>query len=340
MHFRPPCCPHPACPAHGRGRRFPWVRNGFYTRRCDGRRVQRFLCLRCGRRFSTQSFRLDYRLHRPRLHLRFLPLLVSKVTLRQSARILGTTRTTLDRRLRLLGDHCREFQRFLLTEAARGPGLHGEFQLDELETFETDRRLQPVTVPVLMEAGSYFVLHAETAPLPARGRLSPRKERQKKMREARLGRRRSGSRQAVEKTLQALRAAALHGHITFLSDRKASYVGSVRRVFAGRRVLHLRVSGKAPRTHANPLFPINHTLAMLRDGISRLVRRSWGVSKLRERLGLHLWIWIVYRNYLRGVTVKAPRTTPAMIQRVTGRRWSWREVTRVRYPFFQPLLDH
>jgi hypothetical protein len=39
---------------------------------------------------------------------------------------------------------------------------------------------------------------------------------------------------------------------------------------------------------------------MMRDGISRLVRRSWGASKLRARLELHAWIWVVWRNYVRG----------------------------------------
>ena len=48
------------------------------------------------------------------------------------------------------------------------------FQLDEQETFETDRLLKPVTMPVLIHADSRFVVHVEAAKLPARGQLRPR----------------------------------------------------------------------------------------------------------------------------------------------------------------------
>ncbi|MBK7644528.1 MAG: hypothetical protein IPJ19_16030 [Planctomycetes bacterium] len=48
----------------------------------------------------------------------------------------------------------------------------GQFQLDELETFEHNRRLKPVTVPVLVHKPSYCILHAEVGTLPARKPLS------------------------------------------------------------------------------------------------------------------------------------------------------------------------
>ena len=85
---------------------------------------------------------------------------------------------------------------------------------------------------------------------------------------------------------------------------------------------HAQHSSKARRDRFNPLFPINHTLAMLRDGLSRLVRRSWGASKLLEWLERHAWVWIAYRNYIRGVTNKAPDTTPAQALGVLARQFS------------------
>ncbi|MBL7008437.1 MAG: hypothetical protein ISR76_05525, partial [Planctomycetes bacterium] len=70
--------------------------------------------------------------------------------------------------------------------------------------------------------------------------------------------------------------------------------------------------------------------AMMRDGVSRLVRRSWAASKRRERLEQHLWIWLVYRNYLRGVTNEAPRVTPAMAVGVDDRKRTRTELLRWR----------
>ena len=110
MAFEPKYCPYPDCDHHTRAS-FPWRRRGFYRRKVDGRRVQRFQCLGCGRRFSTQSFRLDFRLQKPHLNRRVFEHLVAKTTLRQIARALEVKRKTVERRLLLLGQHCEEFHR-------------------------------------------------------------------------------------------------------------------------------------------------------------------------------------------------------------------------------------
>jgi len=313
MRFQPPFCPHPACRAHT-ARPFRYHRRGTYPRACDGRRAQRFRCLECGRSFSTQRFRLDFRLQRPRLHLDLWPLLVSKVTHRQSARMLACDRKSVARRLELMGTHCRAWHRARL---ARGP-LAGTFQLDELETFEHSRRLQPVTVPVLIQRRSYLVVDLGVAPLPCRGGLSAAYRRRKAEREARWGKRRSGSRAAVERCLETLEGCLRGRRGVLESDRKTAYATSRRRVL-GPRVAHVRHASRGRRDWGHPLFPINHTLAQLRDGVSRLVRRSWAASKRRERLELHLWVWACWRNYVRGITNRAPRVTPAMAAGVERR---------------------
>ena len=305
MRFLPPFCPNPSCSAHT-SRPFRFQRHGTFRRACDGRLVQRFCCRECGATFSSQTFRLDYRLKRPRLHLDLWSLFISKVTHRQAARVLGCDRKTVLRRVDLLGEHCRSFHRARLGAA----GLVGAFQLDELETFEHSRRLQPLTVPVLIQRGTYLLVDLAVAPLPCRGGLGPTDRRRKALREALHGKRRSGSRAAVEGCLATL-AGGLLGHGVLESDAKPAYGASVRRVLAG-RVAHLAHSGRGRRDYGHPLFPINHTLAMLRDGISRLVRRTWAASKRGWRLERHLWIWACWRNYVRGITNRTPGITPAM----------------------------
>jgi len=317
--FVPTHCPRRDCPSTTTGH-FRWQHRGTYTRRCDGRPVPRFLCRECRRFFSSQTFRLDYRLKRPRLHLDLYALLVSKVTHRQAARLLGCTRGSVARRLELLGGHARAFHLRQLERVRRRGGLTGTFQLDELETFEHDRRLSPLTVPVLIERGSYFVLSAQAAPLPARGRLSPARREKKALRDRLQGLRRSGSREAVRASLERL--AGVHageGPVVVETDFKSTYASELERLF-GERIVHLRYASSLPRKHGYPLFPINHTLAMLRDGVSRLVRRTWAASKKAACLERHLWIWIAWRNYVRGVTNQAPWTTPAMALGVLERR--------------------
>jgi hypothetical protein len=200
------------------------------------------------------------------------------------------------------------------------------FQLDELETFEHSRRLAPLTMPVLIERSSYYILDLSTAPLPCRGGLSRADLARKEVREKRLGRRKSGSRGAVERCFDSL-ASSAHPFslLRVQTDRKATYLPILSARF-GRRLDHERFSSKDKRGYANPLFPINHTLAMMRDGISRLVRRNWAASKLRERLEQHAWIWTAWRNYVRGITNNAIQTTPAMAIGVDHKKWTVAEL--------------
>ena len=251
--------------------------------------------------------------------------------MRQAARITGLSRTTVARRMAALGRHCEQFHRAVLEKSS--DGLHGSFLMDELETFETDRLVRPVTVPVLVQRTSHLVVHVTVGQLASRGRLDIYRQLRRTRDERLSGKRRCQSRVAVRETLQGL-ASALgpDQSLNLTTDRKSSYRPLVGSLFASRFGSHARVSSRQRRDRSNPLFPINHTLAMMRDGISRLVRRSWAASKLRERLREHLWLWVCYRNYVRGITVKAPRVTPAMVAGLRSETVSVSELLRWRWP--------
>jgi hypothetical protein len=228
--------------------------------------------------------------------------------------------------LELLGEHCERFHRWRLSRAKGRVPSSSIFQLDELETFEHNRRLAPVTMPVLIERKSYFVVDLKSASLPARGGLRKRDRERKGAREKLHGRRRSGSVKAVESCIATLSSMWKEGRAAHVqTDRKETYPSILKRRFA-RSVVHERHSSTARRDYANPLFPINHTLAMMRDGISRLVRRTWAASKLKERLDRHAWIWAVWRNYVRTVTNKTPKITPAMAIGIEEKRWKMSEI--------------
>ena len=323
MAFEPEYCPYDDC-VHHRRAAFPWRRRGFFRRKVDGRRVQRFECLGCERRFSTQSFRLDYRLKKPHLTGRVFEHLVAKTTLRQIGRSLETTRKTVERRLALLGDHCAQFHAERLRCARVHGGLQGDWSLDELETYEADRKLKPVTVPVLIDRSTGFVMHTECAPMAPRGPRTPAEEERLKRIQASEGRRRSGSTRAIKQTFGVLaKNVASTGAVQVTTDKKESYGSCLRKLF-GERLEHHTVSSKRKRDIRNPLFRINHTLAMLRDGISRLVRQTWAASKDRVQLQVHLWVWNCYRNYVRPMTnaeAKKGGRTPAMAMGLANERW-------------------
>jgi hypothetical protein len=282
-----------------------------FRRKLDGRVVQRYSCTVCRRFFSDQSFRLDYGLRRPELTEPAFWAFASKVTHRQAARSLRCARGTIHHRLELLGKHCRDFHEIQCRRLKRA--LEPQLALDELETYETDRRLKPVTVPVLLHEPSWFVLDVQVAAMASRGGLTDVHEERKQALVEREGRRRSGSREAVRACFH--RAAPLvRSDVAGIlrTDEKQTYVALKKRELPA-NLLHVRISSQEPRGLDNPLFRINRTLAMMRDGVSRLVRRTWAASKLRAQLEKHLWIWIAFRNYVRRMVNRSAGQSAASV---------------------------
>jgi len=311
MQFQPGFCPceSPECRP---GSSFQYQRRGTFTRACDGRAVQRFQCKRCKRTFSTQTFRVDYRLRKPALDRAVLLLLISKVTQRQSARDLKCDRGAIARRLERFGKHCQAFHERLMHERGQTRAWPGRFVLDELETYEHNRRLKPLTVPVLVHKQSHCILHASVGTLPARKPLSPANQKKLELLERVEGKRRSQSRAKVAECFEVLQSVCpTTGIVMVNTDQKHTYRALLREAF-GDRLVHETTHSRAPRSYWNPLFVVNHTFAMLRDGLSRLVRRTWAGSKQREKLEWHLWVYIAWRNYVRPITNARPDESAGM----------------------------
>jgi len=316
--FIPPRCPFSACTARLDPAAPFFHRDGRYYPRCRAHPVQRFRCRVCRRRFSRQSFRADRNQKKPHLNAPFLRLMLACVALRQAARVLGVARRTVEHRFLWLARHAARFH------ANRLESLQGPFMLDELETFEGNR-FQPVTVPVLIQPRSLFLIASEAGPLRRKGRMTPTQRRRRAEHEARHGRRPSHSAAAVRAVLLRLRhSVAPGGPVVLHSDRKPLYERLGRRLFGG-RFSWAPHSASTRRDRRNPLFPINHTNARLRHFMARLRRRSWCVSKRRLRLQHHLEVAALWMNYCRPITNRTG-TTPAQALGLAPRRYREEEV--------------
>jgi hypothetical protein len=205
------------------------------------------------------------------------------------------------------------------------------FQLDELETFEGRRNTRPLSVPVLIESNSRFLVWAESATIRPRGKMTPSRRRAVERDEKRFGKRRDRSRRSVRRTL--MRGAEIAGalpSVALETDKKTSYVALAKETFGAHRLVHHTTSSKLPRDVRNPLFPINHTEAMARDLMGRLRRRSWLATKKRRYLDLGLQLFAAYRNYVRrrfnGDAFSAAQVLGFVPQRMSaGELLSWRQ---------------
>jgi len=293
--FQPPRCPNRHCPEHHRPRPRFFVRRGSYKPLCRAHPVPRFRCRTCGRGFSRQTFRADYRDHRPDLNAKVFLLLATGLGLRQTARNVDLSRRCTELKFRKIARHLRRLNLNL-----RGVLSAPDLQFDELETFEGRRNTRPLSLPLLIERKTRFVIWGESAPIRPSGTMSEARKQAIRDDERRFGPRKDLSGRSVLRTLR--RGAALCPEafgVRLSTDEKTTYPLAASKAFAPRPLRHEQTNSQLARETWNPLLPINHTEAMIRDHQGRLRRRSWLASKKRRYLDLAVQVWMAYRNYVR-----------------------------------------
>ena len=278
---------NPPCPSCGAG---CTVKHGHFDRTDDAQSVQRYRCKTCGKCFSSATFTSTYRQKRRRLNRLIEIDLASSTAQRRIAINHGCTRGTVARKLRFLAAEARRRQRALLR--SRKPAKH--VQWDELITFEHSR-LKPLSVAVMMCRETRQILCFGVAAIPASGLMAKRSREKYGPRPDRSGRMRH----------QVLGAIAPHIAPGALieSDEHARYQAEIEEHLP--TCTHLQYpsqrgsltgQGELKRTGYDPLFGINHTLAMMRDNIKRLTRRTWCTTKLAECLEDQIAVYVHFHN--------------------------------------------
>ena len=347
--FRPPHCPNRQCPDYVPHPAWKPVRDGFFSRRGDRRRFQRYRCKGCGRRFSTRTFAADYWLrHRP-----LFPAIVNHATegpgLRQTARLLGTTHATVMRHLARAGRHCLLFHREMLN----GLDLSEPLVIDGFETFEYSQFF-PFHLNLAVGAESWFLYHFTDSPLRRKGAMTARQRRRRLELEETLGR---PDPRAVEQGVVALLEPLIRGRSRCGTDRRdaqparagdraatespwilhsddhPAYARAIRRI--RRRHHHLRLhhritSSTVRRTASNPLFPVNLADLLLRHGQAAHRRETIAFCKRRQGAIERLAVFAVWRNAVKRRRERRAAETAAMAAGVLDRPLRWTEILRSR----------
>jgi hypothetical protein len=270
-----------------------WQDHGSYRVKCRDYPIPRFRCNTCQRTFSQQTFRHDYRDHRPEVNAELLGLLYSGMGLRQAGRRLGLAIQSVHAKFRKLAATCAALHQNL--SRTLPPGC--AYLLDEEESFE-GLSIRPVTIPVLIERESWFVVATAVGRIRRLAPKGTRRRARQELEESQAGKRPDESRQVVQQVIHALFRRIGATPLTMDTDEKSSYRTLLEAQF-GAHCQHLTTNSRAPRTPSNRLFPINVTMAMTRDNNARMRRRSWLVSKKAEYLAAQLHVFTVYRNYIR-----------------------------------------
>ena len=176
---------------------------GFYRRKSDSKRIQRYKCLRCNHTFSEACKDPAYHQNKRWLNYKVFIGFTSLNSIRRMARTYHTTRKTIARKLEFLGICSKKKHRKELKTPAYQAN---HIQFDEIHTIEhTKCKPYVVSVAVCVESRKILGMVGATAPASGQGEL--------------------------------------------------------------------KKAGK------DPLFCINHTFAMLRANINRLIRKTWCTTK-------------------------------------------------------------
>lgn len=289
----------PVCKKENRANRDPDTgrkteqKYGSYRRKSDSRVMQRYKCLVCDKTYSTAINDPAYNQKKRRINYPLKCAFASLMSMRRAAILFGVTRKTVARKLAFLGKCCtEENKRFLLhyTESVQ------TIQFDELQTIE-HTKCKPLSVAVAVSAEDRKILGFSVSTMPATGHLS-------KLSRKKYGHRPDHRRRGLRELFSAIQPV-VSSKTTFHSDQHPYYRSLVSRFFPESIYYQSKGckssvtgQGELKKTRRDPLFFINHTLAMLRANIHRLLRKTWCTTKDPVRLIDHLAIYISVHNSL------------------------------------------
>jgi hypothetical protein len=168
-------------------------------------------------------------------------------------------------------------------------------QFDEMESSERSKCL-PLSIPLAVDPKTRRILSFRVGKMPAKGPL------------ARISRKKYGPREdqrpAIAHSLFTEVKPIISPRALITTDQnprypvwlKPHFPQATHRTVKGQRGCVVG-QGELKKTVFDPLFALNHTCAMLRANINRLVRRTWCTTKRADRLDAHIELYVHFHNH-------------------------------------------
>lgn len=279
------------CPNHNCAALNSISKDGVYRRQDDSKIIQRYRCNKCSKRFSSATFTLTYRQKKRRINSHVFKLLSSGVSIRRSAVILNVHQRTVARKLTFLAKRSRILNSKLLKNFSKN--IHN-IQFDDLITKENSK-LKPLSISVLVDEDRRLILGTEVSQIPAFGHLS-------KLAIKKYGYRKDRHTEGLERLFKHVKPL-LNDEIIVKSDKHKSYPYYVETYLPKAKHITFESErscivgqGELKKINFDPLFVINHTCAILRANINRLIRKTWCTTKDPMRLKDHLDLFTFFYN--------------------------------------------
>lgn len=169
-------------------------------------------------------------------------------------------------------------------------------EFDDLESFE-HTKYKPLSASIAVEYKTRRILGLRISRMPAKGLLAARSRQ-------RYGLRPDGRKQARSELFTEIKDM-LVDDVLIKTDEHPHYGPDIAKHFPGaKHETHksrrgcVVGQGELKSGGFDPLFSVNHSLAMFRANVNRLFRRSWNTTKIPERLGYHMAMYALYHNLI------------------------------------------
>ena len=264
--------------------------NGWYKRSSDSQRINRYRCKTCNHTFSSATLSPLKWQKKRHINYPLMKLLTHNVSLSGAAVILNINPKTVARKLKFLGKIC---QKKLSIQANQYASITA-IEFDELQTIE-HTKCKPLSIALAVAKTNRKILGFRVSKMPATGHL------------AAISRKKYGKRPDERKAqMKALFNELTHilaPNITISSDECPFYSCIINQYFPKsnyKQFLSKKGSiagqGELKKIQFDPIFSINHTFAMMRANISRLIRRTWNTTKKIQPLIDHINIYVWMHN--------------------------------------------
>jgi len=185
-----------------------------------------------------------------------------------------------------------DHEKWVLREYQNKPITY--LQFDDLETAE-HTKCKPLSVALAVDPKTRKILNFKVNQMPAKGHLA-------KISFRKYGYRRDERSLGWDLMMEELKPIVSKTAV-FHSDENPHYGRFVKKHFpdADHKTVKggrgsITGQGELKKLRHDPLFSLNHTCAMLRANLNRLLRRTWCISKNKQGLIDHLSLYVSYHN--------------------------------------------
>ena len=286
--MKPKYCPH--CQTKPEKRSI-FVHYGVYIRSSDKKTVKRFLCKVCEKTFSAAAFSPFYRSRMRHNRGLLRNCLCSGVSQRRAAKkFLKVSRGAVSRMF-VAEAAVAEFE---LNRSNSQKTPSKIIQFDDMETFE-HTKCKPLSISLAVEEGTRRILGVTVSRMAANGKLAARS---RKKYGPRRDERSVGRKELFTKISPFVAPDAIiktDENPYYRRDIKRFFPSSTHHAHLGKRGA-ITGQGELKKVVFDPIFSLNHTAAMFRANVNRLIRRTWCTTKRADRLYAHLVIYANYHN--------------------------------------------